>query len=42
MLVPEVEKYLRSFDRVDSVILYGIETQICIYQTAMDLLDAGY
>lgn len=42
MLVPEVERHLRAYKNVDTVVLYGIETQVCIYQTALDLLEANY
>lgn len=40
-LTPEVEEYLRSTYR-KSVIITGMETHICVYQTVRDLLSKGY
>jgi len=42
MWIPEVEIKLRAMPNINTVVLYGIETQVCIYQTAMDLLEAKY
>ena len=38
MILPPVEKKLQDLD-IKSVILCGIETQACVQQTALDLLD---
>ena len=38
--VEEFTKKLNSFNR-SQVLLCGIETHVCVYQTAIDLLDAG-
>lgn len=38
---PDFVKQLDSLGRKD-ILLTGIETHICVYQSAMDLLDAGY
>jgi nicotinamidase-related amidase len=37
----EFNKRLKALKR-PQVLLCGIETHVCIYQTAIDLLDAGY
>ena len=37
----EFPKRLKDLGR-KQVILTGIETHVCVYQTAMDLIDAGY
>ena len=43
MITPEVSDYLASgLGHVKSVILCGIETHICVAQTALDLIDRGY
>jgi nicotinamidase-related amidase len=40
---PEVRKELDRLDpSVDTLLLCGVETHICIYQTAMGAIDAGY
>ena len=38
---PVIRESLASSGR-DQVLLVGIETHVCIYQTAMDLLDQGF
>ena len=38
MVIPEVEKHLGG---IESVVLFGIETHVCITQTALDLLARG-
>ncbi len=38
---PGFEEALERMDR-GQVLLAGIETHVCVYQTAADLLDAGY
>lgn len=35
-------KALQAIDDLDRIILCGIEAHICVYQTARDLLEAGY
>jgi len=37
----EFPKHLQALDR-KQIILTGIETHVCVYQSAMDLVDAGY
>ncbi|PVD33768.1 hypothetical protein C0Q70_05028 [Pomacea canaliculata] len=42
MLIPDVEKYLKQCGDIKSVILCGIETQACVLQTTLDLLERNY
>lgn len=39
MVIPEVEDYLKKLKGVDSIVLMGLESHICLEQTAMDLLS---
>ena len=38
MITPEVTNILKNSHDIDSVVLFGLETHICVEQTAMDLL----
>ncbi len=38
----EFKHTLRTFQQKPQIILCGIETHICVYQTAIQLLEAGY
>ncbi|WP_411025451.1 isochorismatase family protein [Salmonella sp. s55004] len=40
MLIPKVEERLKNED-IKSVIMCGIETQVCVQQTTLDLLERG-
>ncbi|TRY73288.1 hypothetical protein TCAL_00897 [Tigriopus californicus] len=45
MMIPEVEnrlEELRTVRNVDTVILVGIETHVCIIATCQDLIQKGY
>ncbi|KAF9224337.1 Isochorismatase hydrolase [Gyrodon lividus] len=42
MLVPEVKALLRERPHVKSVVLFGIESHVCVLQSALDLLHEGY
>ncbi|XP_046560058.1 isochorismatase domain-containing protein 2-like [Haliotis rubra] len=42
MLIPEVEEHIKKIRDLKSVILCGIETQACIQQTTLDLLERNY
>jgi len=39
--IPDLEKMLIKLSR-KTIILAGVETHICVYQTARDLVDKGY
>ncbi|CAG8478285.1 1589_t:CDS:2 [Paraglomus brasilianum] len=41
MFVPEIKKWLET-SSVKSVVLFGIESHVCVLQTAIDLLDSDY
>ncbi len=38
---PEFMKQLRSFNRND-ILVVGMEAHVCVYQTAVDLIEFGY
>ncbi|KAK7120052.1 hypothetical protein R3I94_020165 [Phoxinus phoxinus] len=42
MLLPEVEAVLAETPGVRSVVLFGVETHVCIQQTALDLIGRGF
>ncbi|XP_078425093.1 isochorismatase domain-containing protein 1 [Cetorhinus maximus] len=42
MVVPEVEDALNEMPGVQSVVLFGVETHVCIQQTALDLIGRGF
>ncbi|XP_062340423.1 isochorismatase domain-containing protein 1 [Osmerus eperlanus] len=42
MVLPEVEATLTELPGVRSVVLFGVETHVCIQQTALDLIGRGY
>ena len=42
MLTPEVEKSLKEMAHVQQIILCGLETHVCVLQTAIDLTEQGY
>ncbi|XP_071402863.1 isochorismatase domain-containing protein 1 [Centroberyx affinis] len=42
MVLPEAEAVLVELPAVRSVVLFGVETHVCIQQTALDLIGRGY
>ncbi|KAA0703597.1 Isochorismatase domain-containing protein 1 [Triplophysa tibetana] len=42
MVLPEVEAALAELPAVRSVVLFGVETHVCIQQTALDLIGRGF
>lgn len=41
MVVDDVADFLRKRDDIKRVILVGIETHVCVLQTALDLVERG-
>lgn len=41
MITPEVEKRLSGLNR-KSILLTGLEAHVCVFQTALDLLEKKY
>jgi hypothetical protein len=42
MLTDDVKGFLKTQPDRKNIVLYGIETHVCIQQTALDLLENGY
>jgi len=42
MVTPEVKAILNTNSRLKSVVLFGIESHVCVLQTALDLLELSY
>jgi len=41
MFVPEVDAALREDQSLDQIVLFGVETHVCIQQTVLDLIKKG-
>lgn len=42
MLIPEVEEHLKQFPNVNSIMLCGIESHVCVQSTVLDLKARGF
>ena len=42
MVTNEVKQWLNTNDYINTILLCGIETHVCIQGTAIDLLHMGY
>ena len=42
MVTDEVKKWLNHNGHIDTIVLCGIETHVCVQGTTIDLLDLGY
>ncbi|KIJ70413.1 hypothetical protein HYDPIDRAFT_105126 [Hydnomerulius pinastri MD-312] len=42
MMIPEVKALLSERPQIKSVVLFGIESHVCVLQSALDLLQEGY
>lgn len=41
MFIPELKNFLEKSKSITSIVLMGLESHICVEQTAMDLLKSG-
>eukprot|EP00112_Aurelia_sp_Birch-Aquarium-sp1_P020972 Seg5520.2 transcript_id=Seg5520.2/GoldUCD/mRNA.D3Y31 product="Isochorismatase domain-containing protein 2" protein_id=Seg5520.2/GoldUCD/D3Y31 len=42
MWTPEVQEHLKQYPNLKSVVIFGIETHVCVQQTTLDLLEKDY
>ncbi|KAI8819904.1 Isochorismatase-like protein [Fimicolochytrium jonesii] len=42
MFVPQVEKLLKEELKTENAVIFGIESHVCVMQTALELLDHNY
>lgn len=41
MIIPQITEKLKEHSEIDTIVLMGLETHICVEQTSMDLLSSG-
>ncbi|KAG5672191.1 hypothetical protein PVAND_002341 [Polypedilum vanderplanki] len=41
MYIPEVQKFLENEKHIESIVVFGMETHVCIDQTCLDLLNTN-
>ncbi|KAG2741688.1 Isochorismatase hydrolase [Suillus brevipes Sb2] len=42
MMTPEVRAILHKRPHIKSMVLFGVESQVCVLQSALDFIEAGY
>lgn len=42
MIIPDVQDWLKQNPLIDTIIICGLETHVCLHSTVVDLLNQGY